>query len=249
MEPEELFSSDGSLGKTISAKWAAPTSGLHLSAHPFLTQLHLPIRPSRFLCFGKPELELNCKHPSLRAPNLNHSPLYPFISNPLAICKHAQEVSPLLLFSLLSLLKLLASWLTIFCSGIARSLGRSAFARPSFTRRAFEPLRKQAGPALAQRWASTDSAKDGKIHQVIGAVVDGKKILLSCALELPQSSATYNPSLLPFHTDTDAIHLVKFDSDQLPPILNALETDNNGQKLVLEVAVRISNRERSLCQD
>jgi hypothetical protein len=31
---------------------------------------------------------------------------------------------------------------------------------------------------------------------------------------------------------------VKFDSEQLPPILNALTTDNNGQKLVLEVSVR-----------
>jgi F-type H+-transporting ATPase subunit beta len=30
---------------------------------------------------------------------------------------------------------------------------------------------------------------------------------------------------------------VKFDSESLPPILNALETENNGQKLVLEVAV------------
>jgi ATP synthase F1 beta subunit len=59
-------------------------------------------------------------------------------------------------------------------SGIARSLGRSAFARPSFNRRAFEPLRKQAVPAIAQRWASSDTAGDGKIHQVIGAVVDVK---------------------------------------------------------------------------
>lgn len=33
------------------------------------------------------------------------------------------------------------------------------------------------------------------------------------------------------------ITLVKFDSDTLPPILNALEVENNGQKLVLEVAV------------
>jgi hypothetical protein len=33
---------------------------------------------------------------------------------------------------------------------------------------------------------------------------------------------------------------VKFDSDQLPPILNALETENNGQRLVLEVAVCVS---------
>jgi len=33
-------------------------------------------------------------------------------------------------------------------------------------------------------------------------------------------------------------NLVKFDTVKLPPILNALQTTNNGQKLVLEVAVR-----------
>ena len=33
------------------------------------------------------------------------------------------------------------------------------------------------------------------------------------------------------------MEIVKFDSAKLPPILNALETDNGGQKLVLEVAV------------
>ena len=32
--------------------------------------------------------------------------------------------------------------------------------------------------------------------------------------------------------------IVKFDTDALPPILNALETENGGQKLILEVAVR-----------
>jgi len=31
--------------------------------------------------------------------------------------------------------------------------------------------------------------------------------------------------------------LVKFDTDKLPPILNALETMNGDQKLILEVAV------------
>lgn len=31
---------------------------------------------------------------------------------------------------------------------------------------------------------------------------------------------------------------VKFDTENLPSILNALETQNNGQKLVLEVSVR-----------
>lgn len=38
--------------------------------------------------------------------------------------------------------------------------------------------------------------------------------------------------------DADEILAVKFDTEQLPPILNALETSNAGQKLVLEVAVR-----------
>lgn len=32
---------------------------------------------------------------------------------------------------------------------------------------------------------------------------------------------------------------VKFDTAKLPPILNALSTENNGQKLTLEVAVCI----------
>jgi F0F1-type ATP synthase beta subunit len=31
---------------------------------------------------------------------------------------------------------------------------------------------------------------------------------------------------------------VKFSGDKLPAIYNAIETTNNGQKLVLEVAVR-----------
>jgi hypothetical protein len=34
------------------------------------------------------------------------------------------------------------------------------------------------------------------------------------------------------------IDAVKFDTEQLPPILNALTTENGGQKLILEVAVR-----------
>ena len=38
-------------------------------------------------------------------------------------------------------------------------------------------------------------------------------------------------------TQLKDLSIVKFDTDQLPPILNSLETSNNGQKLVLEVAV------------
>ena len=37
------------------------------------------------------------------------------------------------------------------------------------------------------------------------------------------------------------IQTVKFDGENLPPIFNALETSNNGQKLVLEVAVRVND--------
>ena len=38
--------------------------------------------------------------------------------------------------------------------------------------------------------------------------------------------------------DAEPLNIVKFDTDALPPILNALETENAGQKLILEVAVR-----------
>jgi hypothetical protein len=37
--------------------------------------------------------------------------------------------------------------------------------------------------------------------------------------------------------ETNSRKTVKFDTDKLPPILNALETMNGDQKLVLEVAV------------
>lgn len=86
----------------------------------------------------------------------------------------------------------------MFKSGIS-SFARAA--RPSFAAapRVIRPASLRV--PITNRWASTTSVGAGKIHQVIGAVVD-----------------------------------VKFDTAKLPPILNSLETDNNGQKLVLEVA-------------
>ncbi|GJN72485.1 ATP2, beta subunit of the F1 sector of mitochondrial F1F0 ATP synthase [Purpureocillium lilacinum] len=60
---------------------------------------------------------------------------------------------------------------------------------------------------LNSRLASTASVGDGKIHQVIGAVVD-----------------------------------VKFDGSKLPAILNSLQTENNGQKLILEVAQHLGEK-------
>ena len=60
-------------------------------------------------------------------------------------------------------------------SGVARTLRSSAFARPTTVRRAFQPITTNLAPALSSRFASSDSARDGKIHQVIGAVVDGMR--------------------------------------------------------------------------
>jgi hypothetical protein len=101
----------------------------------------------------------------------------------------------------------------MFKSGIS-SIARAA--RPSF--RAAAPLRAVKPTTyrpLNSRFASTAGVGDGKIYQVIGAVVD-----------------------------------VKFDTAKLPPILNSLQTENNGQKLVLEVAVRALHRHhRRCCQD
>ncbi|KAL7904021.1 ATP synthase F1 [Trichoderma velutinum] len=82
-------------------------------------------------------------------------------------------------------------------SSFARA-GRPSFAVKA-TRRPIKPASLQF--PLSSRFASTAGVGSGKIHQVIGAVVD-----------------------------------VKFDDLKLPPILNSLETNNNGQKLVLEVA-------------
>ncbi|KAF5689450.1 ATP synthase subunit mitochondrial, partial [Fusarium globosum] len=85
----------------------------------------------------------------------------------------------------------------MFKSGIS-SFARAA--RPAvLPRRALRPSALRL--PISSRWASTASVGTGKIHQVIGAVVD-----------------------------------VKFDTQKLPAILNSLETENNGQKLVLEVS-------------
>ena len=58
-------------------------------------------------------------------------------------------------------------------SGLARTFGRAAFARPTPVARAFQPLRSNALPALSARFASSEAGQAGKVHQVIGAVVDG----------------------------------------------------------------------------
>lgn len=124
------------------------------------------------------------------------------------------------------------------CRGLARTLGKSALGRPiTNSRRAFEPLRKQALPVLGARFATTDSAKNGKIHQVIGAVVDGME-----TFDLPQLSYIRAARSYWRHRCLNISRLtvtaVKFETDQLPAILNALETDNGGNKLILEVSVR-----------
>ncbi|TGO51477.1 hypothetical protein BCON_0160g00020 [Botryotinia convoluta] len=82
------------------------------------------------------------------------------------------------------------------------------------SRSAFRPALSTGLRAASARFAS-DSAIHGKIHQVIGAVVD-----------------------------------VKFDTEKLPPILNALETTNGGNKLILEVAQHLGeNVVRTIAMD
>ena len=66
------------------------------------------------------------------------------------------------------------------CSGLARTLRSYGLARPTPTRRAFQPIRSNLAPAFAARFAS--SVGEGKIHQVIGAVVDGMPIVIEKAL-------------------------------------------------------------------
>ena len=58
-------------------------------------------------------------------------------------------------------------------SGLTRSLRTSAFSRPTAARPVFQQAKNNALPSIAARWQSTDAVKKGKIHQVIGAVVDG----------------------------------------------------------------------------
>lgn len=74
--------------------------------------------------------------------------------------------------------------LTQISSGLARTFGRAAFARPApVARRALQPR----FPSLA-RFASTEATQAGKIHQVIGAVVDGMLLALvlpPCLVFLP----------------------------------------------------------------
>lgn len=83
-----------------------------------------------------------------------------------------------------------------FCySGLARTFGRAAYARPTpLARRAFEPLRSNALPALSARFASTDAGLVGKIHQVIGAVVDGTYTSLAFLGGLALGSRTVGKS-------------------------------------------------------
>jgi hypothetical protein len=55
--------------------------------------------------------------------------------------------------------------------------------------------------------------------------------------------------LLTYDKVIGAVVDVKFDTEQLPPILNALTTDNGGNKLVLEVAVCILFERRDINAD
>lgn len=139
----------------------------------------------------------------------------------------------------------------------ARS-GISAFARtarPSFaaaTRRAVRPASLNFRAPVFGRFASTAGVGDGKIYQVIGKLDAVGRVGEDCfaladrAVQQVPSSMVRNSAAPmsppgvrgpPCFAADGTRSTVKFDTDKLPPILNALETNNNGHKLVLEVAV------------
>ena len=93
-------------------------------------------------------------------------------------------------------------------SGLARTLRASAFARPTTARRAFQPTKSNFTPALGARFAS--GVGDGKIHQVIGAVVDGKPKSLTCRTTIWQRSfdlpSMKNHDLMIFSYDSEIRH-------------------------------------------
>jgi hypothetical protein len=85
---------------------------------------------------------------------------------------------------------------------ITRLIGYSGLriaqaARPSLaaaSQRAFRPVASNGLKVSSARFASSDDAKHGKIHQVIGAVVDGRRKSLSTIASNCRSFKTCQPS-------------------------------------------------------
>lgn len=74
-------------------------------------------------------------------------------------------------------------------------------------------------------------ANDNNHRSLVPSSMVSRKLLQWASHGLQQPSASFTDNCT-----------VKFDTAKLPPILNSLETDNNGQKLVLEVAVRTPSK-------
>lgn len=128
----------------------------------------------RLTCFSPPSVKSFFRLPSSNITAPDHKSISSLVlTHPPKIRKHAQEVRGLILQTSWSF-KRLPLYADLRTSGIARTLGRSALAaRPQLPRRAFQPFPKQLAASLSARFASSDSAKEGRVHQVIGAVVDG----------------------------------------------------------------------------
>jgi hypothetical protein len=108
--------------------------------------------------------------------------------NPLHVAHNAQEVQ----FTLPAM-QLDGLWMLTRCnrSGITRSVRA---ARPALNRAAFQPIKKNFAPAICSRFASTANAvKDGRVHQVIGAVVDGTSKISSRQQHDPRLDAKNIP--------------------------------------------------------
>ena len=129
-----------------------------------------PRRLARFLPSALPWTQFN---PQLSSSISSTLHLFTLSTSPSYISHNAQEASTIYRWT-----QLVISWVWLgLYSAITRPLRASAFRRSATVQRAFQPIKSNFAPALSARFASTDSARDGKIHQVIGAVVDGTRKL------------------------------------------------------------------------
>jgi hypothetical protein len=140
----------------------------------------------RLTGFGRTWLGWSCStspQAQLQDSTDTHTPHLP-TPQPLHIAHNAQEVQSILPLMQLDAVEMLTR---CNCSGISRSVRA---ARPALSRAAFQPIKKNFAPAICSRFASTANAvKDGRVHQVIGAVVDGTPKILFRQQHYPRLAA------------------------------------------------------------
>lgn len=159
----------GTVGKTSPRVSALPVEPQPLQTSSFSSLLPLPpLLPNRLSLLPSPPIPALQHHQDVQEVCCSCQLLFPF---PPGAFSRSLPLGPFLFFSPFFLCSPIVPGYAdhVFFnkhSGLARSLGRAAFARPSLARRSLVP-------SLGARFASSSTAGVGKIHQVIGAVVDG----------------------------------------------------------------------------